>query len=588
MVHILRFRHLAWALALAAGPLAAWAQQPSRPHAPAASRAVDAAQSSEALNAELFYEVLLGEMANGAGDPGTGYSLMLEAARRSNEGDLYRRAADIALQARSGESALAAARAWKAALPESRDANRYLLQILVALNRIGETPDLLRQELAQTPPGAKTAALQSLPQFYSRASDKALAASVVEQALADALADPDLGPTAWATVGRMRLAAGDKKGALAAAQRAQALDPASDSAALLALELSDQGVAEADAITARYFAGQPTPEMRMAYARTLLGQQRYPEASAQIGQLTREKPDLAEAWLVQATLQTQDHQLDEADASLQRFEALAEKLPDGEGRKAGLNQAYLLHAQIAEKRGQYDQAEAWLERIDDGGDRLSVQMRRASLLARQGHLAHARALIRSLPAQSPEDERLKLLAEVQVLRDAQQYQEAYDMQTQAVATDPGNNDLVYEQAMLAEKAGHFDTMEQLLRKVIARQPDYSQAYNALGYSLADRGVRLNEAKALIEKALEYTPGDPFITDSLGWVQFKLGNHAQALSLLEEAFQKRPDPEIAAHLGEVLWSMQQRDAALSVWRKGLRLNARNDALLETLKRLGAQP
>jgi tetratricopeptide (TPR) repeat protein len=549
---------------------------------------VDAARSSEALNAELFYEVLLGEMANGAGDPGTGYSLMLEAARRSNEGDLYRRAADIALQARSGESALAAARAWKAALPESRDANRYLLQILVALNRIGETPDLLRQELAQTPPGAKTAALQSLPQFYRRASDKALAASVVEQALADALADPALGPTAWATVGRMRLAAGDKKGALAAAQRAQALDPASDSAALLALELSDQGVAEADAIAARYFAGQPTPEMRMAYARTLLGQQRYPEASAQIGQLTREKPDLAEAWLVQATLQTQDHQLDEADASLQRFEALAEKLPDGEGRKAGLNQAYLLHAQIAEKRGQYDQAEAWLERIDDGGDRLSVQMRRASLLARQGHLAHARALIRSLPAQSPEDERLKLLAEVQVLRDAQQYQEAYDMQTQAVATDPGNNDLVYEQAMLAEKAGHFDTMEQLLRKVIARQPDYSQAYNALGYSLADRGVRLNEAKALIEKALEYTPGDPFITDSLGWVQFKLGNHAQALSLLEEAFQKRPDPEIAAHLGEVLWSMQQRDAALSVWRKGLRLNARNDALLETLKRLGAQP
>ncbi len=591
MVHILRFRHLAWAVALVAGPFAAWAQQPSlRPHAPAshAPRAADAAQSSEALNAELFYEVLLGELTNSAGDPGTGYALMLEAARRSHDGDLYRRATEIALQARSGESALAAARAWKAALPQSREANRYMLQILVALNRIGETPELLRQELAQTPPRSKAAALQAIPQLYGRASDKALAATVVEQALADELANPALGPSAWTTVGRMRLAAGDKRGALAAARRAQTLDPASDSAAMLALELTEEGVAEADPIAARYFEGQPTPEMRMAYARTLLNQQRYPEASAQLDLLTREKPDLAEAWLVQATLQTQDGRLDEAEASLQRFMALAMNLPDGEARKAGLTQAYLLHAQVAEKRQKYDEAEAWLARIDSSSDLFGAQVRRASLLARQGRLAHARALIRSLPAKTPEDERMKLSAEVQVLRDAQQYQEAYDLQGRVVAMDPDNNDLIYDQAMLAEKAGHFNAMEQLLRKIIARQPGYHHAYNALGYSLADRGVRLGEAKSLVEKALEYAPGDPFITDSMGWVQFRLGNRAEALRLLEQAFQKRPDAEIAAHLGEVLWSMQQRDSALAVWRQGLRLNANNDTLQDTLKRLGAQP
>lgn len=589
MVHSLRFRHLAWALALVAGSSAVWSQQPSRPHAPPPPpQTADSSRAHEALNAELFYEILLGELTNSAGDPGTGYALMLEAARRSNDGDLYRRAADIALQARSGESALAAARAWKAALPQSREANRYLLQILVALNRIGETPELLRQELAQTPARARSAAMQAIPQLYSRASDKALAASVVEQALSDELANPALGPSAWATVGRMRLAAGDKKGALTAAQRAQNLDATSDSAALLALELAEEGVTEAEPIAAKYFAGEPSPEMRMVYARSLLNQQRYPEASAQISLLTREKPDLAEAWLVQATLQTQDNRLDEAEASLQHFTTQAEKTSDPEARKAGLTQAYLLHAQIAEKRQKYDEAEAWLARIDNGSELFGAQVRRASLLARQGRLAHGRALIRSLPAKTPEEERMKLSAEVQLLRDAQQYQEAYELQGKLVALAPDNNDLVYDQAMLAEKAGHFDTMEQLLRKIIARQPDYHHAYNALGYSLADRGVRLGEAKSLVEEALRHAPGDPFITDSMGWVHFRLGNRAEALRLLEEAFAKRPDAEIAAHLGEVLWSLQQRDTALSIWRQGLRTNPGSDILLDTLKRFGVQP
>ncbi|QNP59168.1 tetratricopeptide repeat protein [Paenacidovorax monticola] len=588
MVHILRFRTLACVLALIAGSTTAWAQSPNPEPATDSAEAEEDPQTSEALNAELFYEVFLGELTNSAGDPGTGYALMLEAARRSNSSALYRRAADIALQARSGESALVAVRAWKSAQPQSREANRYLLQILVALNRIGETPDLLRQELAQTPARAKAASLQAIPALYGRASDKALAASVVEQALADELAHPALGPTARVTVGRMQLAAGDKKGALAAAQKAQALDAANDGAAMLALELAEEGMPEAQALITRYFAGQPAPELRMAYARSLLGQQRYPEASTQLDTLTREKPDLPEAWLVQATLQTQDNRLDAAEVSLDRFMALVEKQGGGEARKSGLTQAYLLHAQIAEKRQKYDEAERWLARIDNAEDLFGAQVRRASLLARQGRLAHARALIRSLPAKTPEDERMKLSAEVQLLRDAQQYKEAYALQAQVVAMEPDNNDLVYDQAMLAEKAGNPEAMEQLLRKIIARQPDYHHAYNALGYALADRGVHLAEAKRLIEKAMAHAPGDPFITDSLGWVEFRLGNRAEALRLLESAFEKRPDPEIAAHLGEVLWSMQQRDSALAIWRQGLRMSADNDILLNTLKRLGVQP
>ena len=593
MPHFSRFRPLAWAAAaLIASPFTAWSQQPGlRAHPPAAAKpkpAIASPQASEMLNAELFYEALVGEMTTSAGDPATGYALMLEAARRSNDPDLYRRATEIALQARSGDSALAAVQAWKAAQPQSRDASRYQLQILVALNRTGETAEPLRQVLANTPDPLKAAALQSIPALYARVSDKAQAASVVEKALAGTLNDPALGSSAWASVGRLRLAAGDKQGALAAAQRAQAFSPVSDNAALLAMGLSEAGVQDAEPIIAQYFDNpQASPELRMVYARSLINQQHYPEATKQLGLLTREKPDLPEPWLVLAMLQLQNNQVDEASTSADQFSAAVNQLPEGDARQDGLNRGYLLRAQIAEKRKQYDEAENWLARVD-GPALFDAQVRRASLAARQGKLAYGRALIHSLPAKTPEEERQKTAAEVQLLRDNRQYQDAYDLQARLAAQSPDDDDLLYDQAMLAEKAGKPELMEQLLRKLIARQPGYAQAFNALGYSLADRGVRLPEAKSLIEKALAQSPGDPFITDSLGWVEFRMGRREKALDLIQQAFQKKQDPEIAAHLGEVLWSLNQRDAALAAWRRGLQMSPDNEVLQETIKRLGAQP
>jgi Flp pilus assembly protein TadD len=142
--------------------------------------------------------------------------------------------------------------------------------------------------------------------------------------------------------------------------------------------------------------------------------------------------------------------------------------------------------------------------------------------------------------------------------------------------------------MLAEKLNNLPEMERLLRQVIATKPDYHHAYNALGYSLADRGQRLPEARQLIQKALEFAPGDPFISDSLGWVEFRMGNKAEALRILEAAYKIRPDAEIAAHLGEVLWSAGERDKAQVIWKEGLLLNAENETLQETLKRLRVKP
>lgn len=588
MVQSHRFRATLVTAALVASAATGLAQSPPEQERKNPQSSESSASSAE-LGAELFYEIFLGELTTQSGDPGAGYALMLEAARRSGESALYRRAADIALQARSGEYALAAARAWKEAQPDSREANRYTLQILIALNRIEETPELLRQELAQMPNASRAAALSAIPQLYGRAGDKALAARVVEQGLSAELLHPATGPVAWTSLGRMRLAAGDKGGALEAARRALALDSANEGATLLLLELMEEGVGEAETSVTAQLARNSAPDLRTAYARVLLGQQRYAAAREQLETVTRDKPDQKEAWLALATLQLQDNRLPEAEQSLQRFiELTSAASMDPDIQQRGLTQAYLLYAQISEKKKDYAAAESWLARIDKPEELLSAQRRRASLLAHQGKLEQARALLRALPGNTPDQIRTKLQAEVQLLQEMRLFKEALSIQAELVAQAPDDNELVYDQAMLAEKSGDLPLMEQLLKQLIARQPDYHHAYNALGYSLAERGIRLEEARGLIGKALEYAPNDPFITDSLGWVEFRLGNRAEAVRLLSNAFKSRPDAEIAAHLGEVLWTSGDRERAAEVWREGLRLNPDNETLQETLKRLGAKP
>ncbi len=581
--------HRLWTAALAAALFTASATAGTRPVAathktPRPSTAQEESRTA-AEDAEIFYEILLGEITTRSGDPSSGYALMLEAARTSNDENIYKRAADIALQARSGEAALAAANAWKDAWPQSREANRYVLQLLVALNRIADTAAPLQQELLLTKAQTKATTIQALPQLYRRASDKALAASVVQQALASDLKHTDTGAAAWTSVGRMRILANDKKGALEAAQQAQKFDQNYEGTALLALELMEEGEAEAALIARQYFDGQPLPALRLIYARVLVDLQRPAESLAQLQAATRENPSLAEGWLMQAMLQMQNKALDQAEIALQQFTAAAQSSATDSANIPGMTQAYLLYAQIAEAQGNFEAAEGWLQRVNNPSDVFNAQIRRAALWARQGQLTRARGLLHTLQTTSSEEERVKWMAEVQFLRDAGKYNQALALQAQAVAQFPDDNDLLYDQAMLADRAGQQQTMERLLRQLIARQPDYHHAYNALGYSLAERGVRLQEAKELIEKALSYAPGDPFITDSLGWVEFRLGNHAQALLLLERAFEKRQDADIASHLGEVLWKLGQHERAKALWKDAQQQHPDNETLRETLKRLG---
>lgn len=577
-----RFTHFlaVWALVFAS-----WAQAQEAASDPAA-----APPPNSALTAELFYQLLLSELSLQNEDIGSAYGLMLGAARQSQDRQLFERAIEIALRGRDANAALAAAKAWQQALPDSPEADRYLLQLFIGLNRLPEALAPMQRSLARASAAERGATIVFLSRFFTRASDKAAAAQWLEKALAKDLLNPSTGPVAWAMVGNLRLLADAKSGALAAARQGAGLNPLSDEIALLCVNLLDADFESAQALLVPYLAAKPQADIRMGYVRKLIDLQRYPQALAEVSALSSAQPDYPEAWLVKGSIEFQNQELAAAEQSLQRYLRLVpvpEQTSDDDSAPLtprGAVQAYLVLAQIAQKNQNPAQAQAYLERINSPQDAPKVQLRRAMILAKQGQMEQARALVQALPEKTPEDARNKVSVELQLLRDNQQEPAAYTLLTHALQQFPGDAELSYELAISAEKLGRPDEMEAILRRLISAKPDYHAAYNALGYSLADRNQRLPEARELVKKALEFAPDDPFIIDSLAWVEFRSGNLDQSLALLQQAFASRPDAEIAAHLGEVLWTLNQREKAIATWNQGLQLNRDNDTLKATILRL----
>ncbi len=536
------------------------------------------------MSGEMLLQILLGELNSQQGEPGVAFSLLLDAARRTGDERLYKRAVDIALQSRSGDAALEAASAWRQAMPRAREPNLRVLQIVLALNRVADSLGPLRTELQLVPEAERLGVIGSIPRLYARVSDRKLAAYVVEQALATYQAQSKTGPMAWAVIGQMRLAAKDPEAALEAARRGHALNGNDPAPIWLAIELMGQKHPNAEALVKRAITPQSPPDLRLGWVRVLIENQRLPEALVQLQVSTTQYPDFAPGWLLLGSLYAETGQPAQARSTWLQFLKLAEPLNPAPVRD--LDQAYLGLSQLALKQKDEAQAEAWLAKVKDSANVSRVQVQRANVLARKGQMAEARRLIASVPAQTEEEKRARLFSEIHLLREFNQHDEAYQLLANAVKAQPEDSDLAYELAMTAEKLERIDEMEKLLKGIIARQPDYHHAYNALGYSLADRNLRLDEALTLIQKALSFAPDDPFITDSLGWVEFRRGNVQQALQILQKAYRARPDPEIAAHLGEVHWVLNQKEQALQVWREGLALNPDNTSLRDTLRRLGA--
>lgn len=608
--------------------------QPAKPLQPAAAAAGGTAAAQppapSALDAPLFYQLLIGEIELRNGQAGNAYEAILDAARRTRDPLLFRRAVDIAAQARALEQALGAVRAWRQALPQSLEPLRLQVQILASAGQPQQLGEPLRELLRLTPAAELPDLINALPRFLQRSGDAKALASTLSELLRPYAERPATAVVSRVAVARAWLNADDPDIALALARDAQQQDADSPLPAVLALELLARRPGAEDLITAflarPVSAGRPGTPVRLAYARLLTSAQRYADAARELELVTQANPDDLGPLLTLGLLQAELRQPRQAEATLQRYITLAEAearatapaavvapaqpasgasgqeagaaetaanaTPDAAAADAdapadrGLMQARLALAQLAEQRGDFKAAEAWLAQVDDPQRALDVQSRRAHILARQGQLPQALDLLRGLPERSPEDLRAKLLAQASVLRESKRWDEAYAVLGTANERLRDDPDLLYEQAMMAEKTNRLAEMEALLRRVMALRPESPHAYNALGYSLADRGLRLEEARQLILRALELAPGDPFITDSLGWVEFRLGRLQEALRLLRQAWSARPDTEIGAHLGEVLWALGDVDGARLVWREAKQRDSDNEVLRETLSRLRA--
>jgi Flp pilus assembly protein TadD len=467
---------------------------------------------------------------------------------------------------------------------------------LLALNRIEEAGQALRASIISLPLQEQSAAIGSIPRVFSRVQDKNFAAKVVEQALSLAIQNPETAATAWTTIGRMKREAGQIQPAAEAARAGHAANGKAPGPIMLALSLLNVVPSEVQPMITRYMAGDALPDLRLSYARSLIDLNDMQLALVQLNLLSKQNPDFAPGWLFLGLLQTDLSQFAAAELSLQRFIKLNESngvtndsnSTNGTDAFGGLSEAYLALSQIAQKQGQLAKADQWLARIPPNTDPLKIASRRAALLAQQGRKAEGLKLLEQVQVSSPQVAQQKALALSQWLREDKQFNAALTTIEEALTKFPADTDLQSELAMICEKLGRFDQMESLLRGIMKAKPNDPHAFNALGYSLADRNTRLDEARQLILKAIQLAPRDPFIQDSLGWLEYRVGNTKEALRILEAAYKARPDAEIAAHLGEVYWILGQQDKAGSIWREGLLLKSDNETLLETLKQFKFKP
>jgi tetratricopeptide (TPR) repeat protein len=333
--------------------------------------------------------------------------------------------------------------------------------------------------------------------------------------------------------------------------------------------------------------GLVEPELRLGYARTLIAQGAYEDALPQLYRLTQQQQPMVAAWLMLGLVQQELGQRAQAEANLTRYLELSRD-DKGAEPEAGRAEALLSLSQMAQQSGQIERANQFLSQIPASVDPVRLASRRAELLTQQGRTDEARLLLSQIKTTTPEQDRRKALALSQWLREHKQTGAAYEVVQQALAKHADDQALLTELSLVTEKLKRYDEMEAILRRLMKSHPQEPHAYNALGYSLADRQLRLQEARELILQAVALAPKDPYIQDSLGWVEFRLGRPQEALRILRAAYKAKPDAEIAAHLGEVLWTLGQQQEAGTLWREGLLLKADNETLLETMQRFQFKP
>jgi Flp pilus assembly protein TadD len=542
----------------------------------------DAPQSEDALPAaeltnELLFKLLSAEIAYQRGQWQTAYVATLSAAQQTRDPRLARRAAEIALSAKQGGEALAAIRLWRELAPNSDEATQYYLGFIVLSDNLESARPIFAQRLQNARPQVRSLMMFQIQRMLARAKDRTAAFAMLEDLLAPYKSIPDT----HLVLAQGALANGDGERARAEARTALAAKPDSELAVLMLVQATPDKNDAAKSLASFLKTYPNARDVRVAYARILIEQKQYDTARSEFETLLKAQPNDLSALYALGMLSAQTSDLKSAEKYLTAYLGALAKSPDEERDPT---QALLMLAQIAEERKDPEDALRWLAQIDSSDAYLGAQIKRAQIIAKRGDMAAARILLSELKPQTEREQTQIIVAEAQLLRDANQPAAALAVLEAAIKRFPKNTDLLYDYAMVAEKSNKMELMESTLRKVIELAPDNQHAYNALGYSLAERNIRLPEALTLIEKALQLAPEDPFIMDSMGWVQFRLGKLKEAEETLRRAYQLRPDPEIATHLGEVLWVKGQKEDAQKLWRDANTKDPQNDTLKSTLARL----
>ncbi len=552
--------------------LPAFAQAPSiqvlprgKPVPPANLPAVD-------LSAELMYKLMLGEIALQRGQPQVAVQAFLAVARETRDPRVAQRTTEMAWNARMQKEALEAASIWQKADPGSQQARQVMTALLVNQEPLSDARPHLEQWLAADKANVGPNFVQ-LTQLLGRHKDKKAVLEMLR-----GLARP------YGEVAEVRLSvaqaawnADDIQLSQSESRAALTLKPELEIAALFqAQALQRRSNAEALTFFEGYLKRFPKAnDVRLNYARLLVTEARQADARAQFEMLIAVAPKNPDLAMTVAMLALQSNDLDAAEKHLNGALAAGHKDSD---------LIWLSLGQIAEERKHYDEALKWYGGITGGDRYMGAQARYSGVLVKQGKMDEARKHLQSITPRN-DAQRIQLVqAEANLLRESQAYQDAYNLLGKSLEGAPDSVDLLYDQAMIAEKIERFDVLERNLRRVVELQPDHAHAYNALGYTLADRNQRLPEARKLIEKALELAPQDAYIIDSLGWVLFRMGNTAEAVKTLRRAFALRQDAEVGAHLGEVLWADGKRDEAQKIWSDLLKGHPANETLRGTLKRL----
>jgi tetratricopeptide (TPR) repeat protein len=523
------------------------------------------------LTPEVLYEYLLAEMAIHRKEYNLAARAYVDLARKTRDPRIARRATDIAVYARQAALAVEAATIWLQAEPDSIPARQTLASILIGSGALQDVRPHLEMLLASDPQRTAQVFLQ-MNAMLARHTDKAAVAQLVHEL---ALLHPRL-PEAHLAAAQAHWNANQPESALAAAKQALELRSDWELAALFQAQmLQRRSAAESIEFSREYLQAHPAAkDVRMNLARMYAAEHRTDDARREIDTLVAAHPQNPEVALSAGLLGVQLADWTLAEQHLKRALAL---------NANGADTVRFYLGQVSEERKQPDEALRWYREVAGGEQYIPAQGRIAGILTKQGKLDEARALLHSIQPQTLQQRVHLTQAEAAILREAAAYKEAFDLLEQALVKMPNVPDLLYDHAMAAEKVDRLDVLEANLRKLIELRPDHAHAYNALGYTLADRTDRLQEAHDLIGQALKLSPEDPFIQDSMGWVLYRLGRIDEGRAYLEKAFKRRPDPEIAAHLGEVLWAQGQRDEARRVWQSTLQEHPGNETLQAVIKK-----